>query len=75
MEGGKFKMDFAIGIIVGMLLYFAFSERKKAAGTFFIDFSDPDKDVCRLELHENLNDIYAKKRIILNVKTFGDLEG
>lgn len=68
-------MDFVVGIVVGMLLLFAFTERKKAAGTFFIDFTDPDKDVCRLELHENLNDIYTKKQITLNVKTFGDFEG
>lgn len=68
-------MDFVVGIIVGMLLYFAFSERKKSSGTFFIDFTDPDKDVCRLELHDDLNIIYTKKQITLNVKTFGDFEG
>lgn len=67
-------MEFAIGIIVGLLLYFVFGERKKPSGTFFIDFTDPDKDVCRLELSENLNDIYTKKQITLNVKTFGNFE-
>ena len=67
-------MEFAIGIIVGLLLYFVFGERKKSSGTFFIDFTDPNKDVCRLELSENLNDIYTKKQITLNVKTFGNFE-
>lgn len=67
-------MEFAIGIIVGLLLHFVFGERKKPSGTFFIDFTDPDKDVCRLELSENLNDIYTKKRITLNVKIFGNFE-
>lgn len=67
-------MDFVVGIIVGALLYFVFGVRKKSSGTFFIDFTDPAKDVCRLELSENLNEIYTKKQITLNVKTFGDFE-
>ena len=68
-------MDFVVGIIVGLILFYAFSERKQASGTFVIDLSDPNKDVCRLELHENLNTIYEKKQIILNVKTFAEFKG
>lgn len=68
-------MDFIIGILVGGLLFYVFSERKKPSGTFIIDLSDPAKDVCRLELDENLNEIYEKKQIILNVKTFAEFKG
>lgn len=65
-------MEFLIGIFVGAFLYWVFCERKKPSGTFVIDFTDPKKDVCRLELDEDINDIYGKKYIMLNVKTFDD---
>lgn len=66
-------MDFVIGIFVGALLCWLFAERKKPSGTFVIDVSDPAKDVCRLELEENINSIWSKKQIILKVKTFAEL--
>lgn len=68
-------MEFLIGIFVGfiscgILVYIAFRlVRKKSSGTFIIDFSDPMKDVCRLELDESIDSIYEKKRIVLNIKT------
>lgn len=65
-------MEFLIGIFIGALLYYVFSERKRTSGTFIIDFSDPAKDVCRLELSEDINAIYSKKQIILNVETHGE---
>lgn len=65
-------MEFLIGILVGVLLYYVFGERKKASGTFVIDLRDPEKDVCRMEMDESLNDIYEKKRIVLNVRVYED---
>ena len=65
-------MEFLIGILVGVLLYYMFGERKKASGTFVIDLRDPEKDVCRIEMDESLNDIYEKKRIVLNVRVYED---
>ena len=63
-------LEFLIGIFVGALLYYVFGERKKASGTFVIDLRDPEKDVCRLEMDDNLNDIYSKRQIILNVRVY-----
>ena len=65
-------MEFLIGILVGALLYYVFGERKKASGTFVIDLRDPEKDICRMEMDESLNDIYEKKRIVLNVRVYED---
>lgn len=65
-------VEFIIGIFVGALLFYVFVDRKKPSGTFVIDLSDPDKDVCRLDLHEDLNDIYSKKSIMLKIKTITD---
>lgn len=64
-----YGVSFVIGIFVGALLFYIFIERPKPSGTFIIDFSDPAKDVCRLDLEEDINDIWNKKRIVLNVKT------
>lgn len=62
-------MDFVIGIVVGIVLSYIFIRfiKKKPSGTFVIDLSDPMKDVCRLELDENIESIYTKKQIILNI--------
>lgn len=62
-------MEFLIGIFVGALLFWIFFERKKPSGSFVIDFSDVKKDVYRLELDEDLNNIWSKKYITLKVKT------
>ena len=63
-------MEFVVGIWVGLLLFYIFGVRKKPSGTFVIDLRDPEKDVCRLEMDDSLNDIYAKKQIILNVRVY-----
>ena len=63
-------MEFIVGIWVGLLLFYVFGVRKKPSGTFVIDLRDLEKDVCRLEMDDSLNDIYAKKRIILNVRVY-----
>lgn len=63
-------VEFMIGVIVGLILYYAFGERKSASGSLVIDLSDPMIDQpFSLELHENVNSVYNKKQIILNVKT------
>lgn len=61
---------FSVGVVIGCILHYAFTERKKSAGTFVIDFSDPMKDICRLELDEDINTLYSKKYISLKVKVF-----
>lgn len=47
------------------------SKKDNYAGSFVIDLSDPMKDICRLELEEDLDSIYSKKQITLLVKTIG----
>ena len=65
-------MELIVGIWVGLLLYYIFGVRKKPSGTFVIDLRDPEKDVCRLEMDDSLNDIYSKKQIVLNVRVYED---
>lgn len=65
-------MEIIVGIIVGGLIVWLLTKRTKPSGTFVIDVSNPDKDLCTLELDENLNIIYSKKQIILRVKVFGE---
>ena len=63
-------MDFVIGIFVGALLFWLFFGHKKPSGTFVMDFRDPNKDICRLELDDSLDAIYSKKSITLKVRVF-----
>ena len=68
-------MEFVIGIIVGFLIgatsfkLYTDKKNKKVSGSFIMDFTDPMKDICRLELEESLDSIYSKQRISLNVIT------
>lgn len=68
-------MEFVIGVIVGFLIgatsfkLYTDKKNKKVSGSFIMDFTDPMKDICRLELEESLDRIYSKKRISLNVIT------
>ena len=68
-------MEFVIGVIVGFLIgatsfkLYTGKKNKKVSGSFIMDFTDPMKDICRLELEESLDSIYSKKRISLNVIT------
>ena len=62
-------MDFVIGIVVGIIVSYIFFQftKREPSGTFVIDLSDPMKDVCKLELEEDLETIYKKKYMILNI--------
>lgn len=68
-------MEFVIGVIIGFLIgatsfkLYTDKKNKKVSGSFIMDFTDPMKDICRLELEESLDSIYSKKRISLNVIT------
>lgn len=64
---------FAVGLIVGCVItYYLTVKKVRPSGTFVIDLSDPMKDICRFEMEESLESIYAKKRIVLNIKTYGE---
>lgn len=64
-----------IGLFVGGLLFYIYDKRirrkQKPSGRFVMDFSDPTKDICRLELDEDLNSIYTKKSIMLDIVAIG----
>jgi hypothetical protein len=74
MEGGNYMnfVVFVLGILVGVFITYVMHLRKRPSGTFIMDLSDPTKDVCRLELDENLNSIYTKKKIVLRVRVYED---
>ena len=67
----NFILGVAVGTFVGWVLWYLFDRKTplKTSGTFYMDFSDPNKDVCRLDLEEDPNDIYTKKYIVLKIST------
>lgn len=68
----EFIIGVFIGMLVGVLFHHIFVSRKRSSGTFVMDFTDPMKDVCRIELDDNLNSLYSKKHIILQVAVIED---
>lgn len=74
MEVLLFMIVGIVGVIIGYwLAYFTIKMYNKTSGTFVIDLTDPLKDVCRFEMEESLESIYAKNQITLNVKTYSDI--
>lgn len=68
-----YLISLLIGLVIGgAITYYVTVKRVKPSGTFVIDLSDPMKDVCRFEMEESLESIYAKNRMVLNVKTYGE---
>lgn len=65
---------FVVGILVGMTVVYTTKPYDRPSGTFVIDFSDPMKDVCRIEFDESIENIYTKKSIVLNIKTYDSHE-
>lgn len=62
-------MEFLIGMFVGGLLFWLFVDRKKPSGKIIIDFRDVAETPLTLKLDEHIDDIYAKKSILLEVET------
>ena len=62
-------MELIIGLSAGILLGWFIASHRKPSGTFIIDFSDIDKDLCTLELDKTLNELYSKKGMFVRIKT------
>ena len=63
-----FTIGFLAGALIGLIVHITSKHKvPKVSGTFIMDFSDPLKDVCRLDLEEDLNSIYVKDYIVLKV--------
>lgn len=56
-----------IGIVAACIIYHRLACKSDSHGKFIMDFSDPEKDFCRLEI-DDLDYIYNKKYIILKVE-------
>ena len=57
-----------VGIVVGFISAFIFHRVFGASqGVLLIDLSDPEKDVFRLELGDDLEQLATRKRVVLKV--------
>lgn len=63
-----------IGAVVGFLTAFIFTRVLGTShGVLRIDLSDPEKDVFRLELNDDLEKLATRKRVLLKVVKKFDL--
>ena len=62
-------LTYLFGFIMGLL-----TNRRKAVGTFTINHSDPEVDLCRLNLDEDLDFIENSKSMLLKVVVEGTPE-
>lgn len=65
-------MEFVLGIMVGLLLYYIFGHRKKYSGSLTIDLTMDAKEPIKLNIYESLGDITSKKWIMLDVRVLTD---
>lgn len=65
-------IEFIIGILVGVFLYWVFGERKRESGSFIVNMTDPLDETFKLDMYESLGELCAKKHIYLKVKIITD---
>ena len=61
------------GILVGIFASYIFQAVQTAYGTLRIDHTDPEKDLYRIDIDGNFDNISKEKRIILKVDNDADL--
>lgn len=61
------------GILVGIIASYIFQVVQTAYGTLRIDHTDPEKDLYRIDIDGNFDNISKEKRIILKVDNNADL--
>lgn len=59
---------FVVGFVVGIIGTIIVRNIRSGFGTFKINRSDPDVDVYRLEVEDDLDTIAKKKYLILRIK-------
>lgn len=59
-------MDFVVGIVVGLLLYYVFGVRKHISGTFVV--IDLHEGLCGLDVTDDFISIVNKKEVTFKVK-------
>lgn len=59
---------FSFGVLLGIFLYWLTKTlTRKIGGRFVINQSDPLKDICTLELTEDLDEVIKHKELILKI--------
>ena len=61
------------GVLVGIIGSYVFQVVQTAYGTLRIDRTDPEKDLYRIDIDGNFDNISKEKRIILKVDNNADL--
>lgn len=61
------------GVLVGIIASYIFQVVQTAYGTLRIDHTDPEKDLYRIDIDGNFDNISKEKRIILKVDNNADL--
>lgn len=61
------------GIAIGMFVSYMVLIGKTAYGTLRIDHTDPEKDLYRIDINGNFDNISKEKRIVLKVDNDANL--
>lgn len=61
------------GVLVGIIASYIFQVVQTAYGTLRIDHTDPEKDLYRIDIDGNFDNISKEKRIILKVDNNANL--
>lgn len=61
------------GVLVGIIASYVFQVVQTAYGTLRIDHTDPEKDLYRIDIDGNFDNISKEKRIVLKVDNNADL--
>lgn len=63
-----FFVGLIVGIVVGLIGGYLYLKKYSTTGTFYINESDPKKDIFRLDFGENVDELYKKRFIFMRIK-------
>lgn len=67
MNGVELYLIMTLVFIIGFVFGYLVTKAKKV-GTFTINYSDPEKDLCQLELTEDLDTIDKLRNVSLKIR-------
>lgn len=62
-----------VGIAIGMFVSYMVLVGKTAYGTLRIDHTDPEKDLYRIDIDGNFDNISKEKRVVLKIDNNANL--
>lgn len=57
-----------VGVVIGAIVTYILHRRAEAVGTLEVDYTNPEADLFRLKIDEDLENLVTKKYVLIKVQ-------